>query len=975
MAGGVRGYEYLTKEEEDKIHKQTRARHQESINRYQRDIKQYKKVKEHLDKKMKSGQELSKNERIIYGQLDGNIEYFYQQVNSIYTKIEREAQSEIKKANESRKAFANPIYDTGPGNTQVNKQASITQKPTKSAVNITDDYVQPRENKIKQDIQKATPQQAKQIGLTKEEFKKKMQTSLDVDEFDPSSLSNIAGLKKSPKNNRELETEHQAAMIKKYVPALTKTTAVNNDPPKKASTVNNYASNNAELFMDEVSIIDRDWISSRFLVPSNDLSRLDQINRFFSTTGWKYNSTQLGANIAINARPQFTRYADIRGNNTSLAMKTTKSFTSKAFDTKVTLGRSTNNGIGRYYSESIDDNATLVFLEFGVPKFNNLFTYFIRAVTYEDMYIANHGTTPTGYTLGKAVGALVNLYFFPLTTIIIYAYKAVFGFFFGGPLDYYYFSSAMPQYWATANNILNKIAVELGLILPAFEGEGSDQSDKIGAQAKLDESDLQVLSEIIPGAFYPSTNYIDLTYIAARLQILSNNQAKAEYQEFVNKDDKVTDFIGYVTDGEKWKKRNAPGESKLAGLDNWFKFTNLTDFFKKHVVVENSEYYPVDPSLPDPVSQTPDPSGSSEGAAVSSSKANSDANNGANQNSVHPDGAIRRTPGFWDSLSGMADKVKKNLEHKAEVLDSTIREGAKYAIFSVDFQGSVSESVSNSASDIELGGMLKGAGAAARNVKFNLSGGNLIPGLAQAGDLLKNFAMGALESMSFGLSNVISTLMGNTFITFPKKWDDSELSFPQVTYNMTLISPYGNTMSQLQNIYIPLAMLLAGSLPLSTGERSYTSPFLCTLFNKGIQNIRLGMITSLSISRGSSNLPFSRWKKPLAVEVSFTVTDFSTLMAAPINSSIFGGEFNMRLNQDNKFDEYIGVLCGRDIYTDIYFVPKLKKKISRMAMAITQTFAGTNSMASAGSSAIFGWMGLFTKDRNIGANQNNQIYY
>ena len=969
------GYTPVSRQEENRIYNDRLKHREEELNRYKRELDKYETVRKHLTEKIYNKQKLTKEEKLIYGQLQGNIDYFNNEIDRIYEEVEADTAQTVKTMNRYRRQVANDLYDKGAGNTQVKKQASITQKPTPSAVSPVDDYIQPRKTKIKQDIQKATPQQADKIGLTEKEFKEKMQTSLDSDEFDPSSLSNIAVLKKSPKNNRELETEHQAAMIKKYVPALTKTTAVNNDPPKKASTVNNYASNNAELFMDEVSIIDRDWISSRFLVPSNDLSRLDQINRFFSTTGWKYNSTQLGANIAINARPQFTRYADIRGNNRSLAMKTTKSFTSKAFDTKVTLGRSTNNGIGRYYSESIDDNATLVFLEFGVPKFNNLFTYFIRAVTYEDMYIANHGTTPTGYTLGKAVGALVNLYFFPLTTIIIYAYKAVFGFFFGGPLDYYYFSSAMSQYWATANNILNKIAVELGLILPAFEGEGSDQSDKIGAQAKLDESDLQVLSEIIPGAFYPSTNYIDLTYIAARPQILANKQAKAEYQEFVNKDDKVTDFIGYVTDGEKWKKRNAPGESKLAGLDNWFKFTNLTDFFKKHVVVENSEYYPVDPSLPDPVSQTPDPSASSEGAAVSSSKANSDANNGANQNSVHPDGAIRKTPGFWESLSGMADKVKKNLEHKAEVLDATIREGAKYAVFSVDFQGSVSESVSNSASDIELGGMLKGAGGAARNVKFNLSGGNLIPGLAQAGDLLKNFAMGALESMSFGLSNVISTLMGNTFITFPKKWDDSELSFPQVTYNMTLISPYGNTMSQLQNIYIPLAMLLAGSLPLSTGERSYTSPFLCTLFNKGIQNIRLGMITSLSISRGSSNLPFSRWKKPLAVEVSFTVTDFSTLMAAPINSSIFGGEFNMRLNQDNKFDEYIGVLCGRDIHTDIYFIPKLKKKISRMAMAITQTFAGTNSMASAGSSAAFRWMGLFTKERNIGANQNNQIYY
>lgn len=918
-----------------------------------RDLLAYKLFKDKIDR----GQPLTPENQWLYS-------YVQQQI------IARDIA--IKKAREE----ANRQYpNTKPGNlyTHLTDSQQTIQEANKlsnksSPIAPIDDYVNPRKAKIEQDIKTATQQQANLVGQDLEDFKKSMKTNLEIDEQDPGSLSNSAILRNTPDHIRALSDRHQAEMIRKHVPALSKTTAINNDPPKKAHTVNNYSTNNPEAFTDEVSIIDREWISSRFLVPNTDLAQIDRINRFFSTTGWKFNSTQLGANIAINARPQFTRYADIRGNNRTLLSSGLGDATAEIYSRPVTLGMTTDIGIGRYYSESLDDNATLVFLEFGVPKFNNLFTYFVRAITYEDMYIANHGTTPTGYTLGKIGGAIINLYFFPLTTIIIYGYKAIAGFFMSGPLDYYYFSSAMAQYWATANTILNKIAVELGLICPLFDDtskDGKSSAEKIGAQATIDHTDFKILSTIIPGAFYPSTNYIDLTYIAARPQILANRMASVEYKEFKNKENNIPSYIGYVTDGKQWKEKNLPGSSATAGLDNALKVTNITDFFKKYIMVDKSEYHPIDPSVPD------QPQGN-QGQSSESFDYNQDVSNGETKNSRHPDGAIRKTPGFWDSLFG---KVLENAEHRAEVFDATTREGAKYAVFSVDFQGSVSESVGNSISDIELGGILKGAGGAARNLKFNLAGGNIIPGVAELGDMLKNFAAGALESITFGLSNVISTLMGNAFIEFPKKWDDSEMSFPTVTYNMTLISPYGNTISQLQNIYIPLAMLLAGSLPLATGERSYTSPFLCRLFNKGIQNIKLGMITSLSITRGSSNLPFSRWKKPLAVEVSFTVTDFSTIMAAPINSSVFGGEFNMRLTEDTKFDEYIGILCGKDLYTDLYFLPKLKKKISRLAMALTQTFIGTNTSASLGQNPLFGLLGMFTKERNIGSNQNNNIYF
>ena len=133
-------------------------------------------------------------------------------------------------------------------------------------------------------------------------------------------------------------------------------------------------------------------------------------------------------------------------------------------------------------------------------------------------------------------------------------------------------------------------------------------------------------------------------------------------------------------------------------------------------------------------------------------------------------------------------------------------------------------------------------------------------------------------------------------------------------------------------------MLLAGALPQATGRASYTSPFLCSLFNKGKQNIKLGMITSLTITRGTSNLPFNKYKQALALDVSFTVTDFSEVMSAPVSSSIFN-VFSPELQDDTKFADYIATIASRDLLTSKYTIPKAKLRLSRQVMSYEQTLS------------------------------------
>jgi hypothetical protein len=87
------------------------------------------------------------------------------------------------------------------------------------------------------------------------------------------------------------------------------------------------------------------------------------------------------------------------------------------------------------------------------------------------------------------------------------------------------------------------------------------------------------------------------------------------------------------------------------------------------------------------------------------------------------------------------------------------------------------------------------------------------------------------------------------------------------------------------NIYIPLAMIMAGALPLATGKQSYTSPFLCEVHDRGRLLTRLGIIDSLSITRGTSNLGFNNVGKAMSMEISFSVLDLSSIMSMPIRPS------------------------------------------------------------------------------------------
>jgi hypothetical protein len=688
-----------------------------------------------------------------------------------------------------------------------------------------------------------------------------------------------------------------------------------------------------DIKKDDIQIIDKDWISSRFMVPDKDLEEIDRTNRFWSSANNKFTDTTMGGNIGINSRPQFTRYADIRIPGRRLSRN------------KVSVNHRTGNiGMGRYYSEAIDDNSQTVFLEFGIPRFNSLFDFFSKSVDYVDSVVANTGRNPIGYRMGQLVGGVVALAAFPLITLSIWFAKTAIGLLTGhGAFNYYYLEPTMHTYWGTVNTIVTQMATEMGILIPQLMDDGT-VADKIGTPFKFDTDDLAAIKELLPGVI-GDNNYIDVFAIATRAQTLANRQLLKDKELFDLKASTNDDYVGYVKDKYSLTEKNSPGSTTMDSFNAAVSFRKYLD----KVVVGDGPF----------------------AESVADDAGNTSTTDGTSPKLTDED---RKKARFVkDAKTGQYPNTKQDdtkLKQFAAALDAGVREGGAYAIFKVDFTGSVSESFSNSTGDISTKGALKSLSQKSRDVKFSMAGGNVVgDAMGDALGYMKDFVMGGLDSLTFGASNVLQTLMGGGYIDIPKKWQDSSASFPQISYSMQLTSPYGNTISQLQNIYIPLAMLLAGTLPLATGRASYTSPYICSIFNKGIQNVKLGMITSLTITRGTSNLPFSNKWKALAIDVSFTVTDFSSVLAAPVNSSIFG-VFGTPLEDDTGLANYIATLGSRDLLTSKYAVPKAKLRASRQIMGIEQALS-PNSWGLRTGESLRGILGSVTAVQGLTGGQVN----
>ena len=663
------------------------------------------------------------------------------------------------------------------------------------------------------------------------------------------------------------------------------------------------------------SFKDSDWVQNAFMIPTYALDEKEAQKRILTDAVFKFTDTTMGGNMVMNPAPQFTRFADIK-----------------------VRGRYTfSKGMGRYYSEALDDNKQVIHMRFGVPAFTGMTTFFNSFYDPSAGYLANTGrTSKVFFNIGRFAAFVTTLAFLPLI-LIGSAVNKVWSFFAGTPNSkYYYLKPAMALYWNAVNSMANTIAANMGVV-PRMHVPGTVRMD---TEDQLNANTIASFHNMMPD-IYKEEGGIDVYRVANRAQRLAN--------------------------------AHRDGMAKALDVDGWIFNVDGADETLRQNMKKYLEQNLVDPSQTT-VQKYVNEDDVNQSVLNAENLSDEDLENmGLTREKLKVDKVLSGIDAYLElylqsefgqlksgKVSSPEDATTWNMEKSgfSELFLAEARDGSQWVSFKVDFQGSVGESFSNNSKESDLQGQLNSMSSGARSKRFSLSDGNLGDGpistfIEGIGDAMKNIAAGATYQLGLG---GLMALSGRGLVDIPKHWDSSSANMPRMDYTIELRSPYGNKMSMFQNIYMPLAMLLAGALPLSTGKQSYTSPFLVEIHSKGRASCRLGLIESMSITRGVGNMGWTDDDQPLGIDVSFTVADLSTIMHMPINpgSSTIGmlaegaavglaeafgaGDAALtalsiadskNFDEDNTFNDYMSVLGSLGLEDMIYGTNKLKLRATQ----------------------------------------------
>ena len=567
---------------------------------------------------------------------------------------------------------------------------------------------------------------------------------------------------------------------------------------------------------------------------------------------------------------------------------------------KVTVAASTgNHGMGIYYQEAFNSTQQTLHMRFGVPEFNSLVSFFTSFYDGETAMYAKSGRL--SQQLGYHIGKALGLVanFVFLPLLAVHAIGVGLRFFMRKPASkYYYLKPTMTNYWTAVTTIVNQIAVYKGMLPNGSKDDGPYDSTQ--NQAIIDEAGMNAMRKLMP-TLYSETGFIDIYKIANRAQRI-RNQVDLKLAALA-RDMTYEDFQQYASDFAGRKIELGRGRTLYDAVKDWS-------------AVKNGQQTDASKSSLDKHIRTPDDPKSTELAK-------------------EPDG-------LYDHF------------------ESEFMDGSQFATFRVEYGGPVQESWSSSTVESDISSKFNQLSAQGRAASFSFANGNIDGGpLSAITGLINGVATGLADALHI---SGIASLAGAAFVDIPQHWDNSAVNLPQMSYTMKLISPYGNAMSQMMDLYIPMAMLLAGALPISTGKQSYASPFLLELYDQGRAQTRLGIIDSLTFVRGTSNLGFNRNKQFMSVDVSFSVKDLSSVMHMPLSSGFSLNPLKGVFDEDTVYSDYLHVLSNATLGQNIYPMRKLRENLNVKAMSIRALTSPARWMGAIHDIPYIGMIDIFYKD-------------
>ena len=245
-------------------------------------------------------------------------------------------------------------------------------------------------------------------------------------------------------------------------------------------------------------------------------------------------------------------------------------------------------------------------------------------------------------------------------------------------------------------------------------------------------------------------------------------------------------------------------------------------------------------------------------------------------------------------------------------------------------------------------------------VDFTDKDGNITMGsaLAAAGKMFASYAGQRVFDGELGM-----VMSGSGRFILPEIWADS--TFDR-SYNISFKfrSPYGHRLSIYENTLVPLIFLIAMTAPRAVGISSYTSPFYVKAFSKGLFSCDMGMITSLSISRGEdkNDRTFEGFFR--TVSVSMSIKDVLPTMQMGLDA----GMWSLNKAANNGMINYMCNLAGVDFVERANLAKDTDRVVQNLRTSINSI--GTNSRIWMAQSSLAGKI-IGTTMRALGKGSSN----
>lgn len=215
-------------------------------------------------------------------------------------------------------------------------------------------------------------------------------------------------------------------------------------------------------------IRDLDWVQHSFMLAGERVEVSKELNRFrnLSSADFKYTGSGFGQSIIINPTPQFTPFADIRRKGLWIG---------SGGNVKSAQGKSEYfHGMGRAYSEMIDDNRQVVHIRFGVTQYKGLISFFTGFYDNQSALLARQGRVSLAYYFGLLAGSMATLWLQP----IILAGQGL-NYILGRTSSKYMdLKPTMPLYWERVQVIMNNVGANLGVIPRFMQNTGAFNGNK-----------------------------------------------------------------------------------------------------------------------------------------------------------------------------------------------------------------------------------------------------------------------------------------------------------------------------------------------------------------------------------------------------------------------------------------------------------------------------------------------------------------